>query len=211
MLFRSRLLTVADDDRSTVLGVVDPTGPGVQREPLCPLDRSPAARISMQAAPIQVIMTGDEAAGRYRDATLRMHIAQVAELVGIASAANDAATEYAKVRVAFGRPIGSFQAIKHRLVDQRSAIEVGRALVNRAADACEHGHPERDALAALAAFWAIDSLRAIPEGAIQVFGGIAYTWEHQAHVHLRRAAFAAAMLGPRARHREVVTKWLAAK
>ena len=207
----TRLLTLADDDGSTVLGVVDPTGPGVQRELLCPLDRSPAARITLQAAPIHVISTGKEAARRHRDAILRAHVAQVAELVGIASAANDAATEYAKVRIAFGRPIGSFQAIKHRLVDQRTAIEVGRALANRAADACEHDHPERDTLASLAAFWAVDSLRAIPEGATQVFGGIAYTWEHEAHVHLRRAACAAAMLGPRARHREVVTKWLAGK
>lgn len=207
----TRLLTVADDDGSTVLGVVDPTGPGVQREPLCPLDRSPAARITLQAAPIDVIMTGEQAAQRYRDATLRSHIAQVAELVGIASAANAAAAEYAKVRVAFGRPIGAFQAVKHRLVDQRTAIEVGRALVNRAADACEHDHPDRDALASLATFWAIDSLRAIPEGAIQVFGGIAYTWEHDAHIHLRRAACAAAALGSRAHHRDVVTNWLAGK
>lgn len=207
----TRLLILADGDGGNVLGVVDPTGPGVQREPLCPLDRSPAARITLQAAPIQVISAGEEAARRHRDAILRAHVGQVAELVGIASAANDAATEYAKVRIAFGRPIGSFQAVKHRLVDQRAAIEIGRALVHRAADACDHDHPERDALASLAAFWAIDSLRAIPEGATQVFGSIAYTWEHEAHVHLRRAACAAAMLGPRAHHRDVVTKWLAGK
>lgn len=207
----TRLLTLAEGDGRTVLGLVDPTGPGVQREPLRPLDHNPAARITLQAAPIQVICTGEQAASRHREAVLRARVAQVAELVGIASAANDAATDYAKVRVAFGRPIGSFQAIKHRLVDQRSAIEVGRALVNRAADACEHDHPDREALVSLAAFWGIDSLRAIPEGATQVFGGIAYTWEHQAHVHLRRAACAAAMLGPRARHRAVVTEWLATR
>lgn len=207
----TRLLVLATGDDKTVLGVVDPAGPGVQREPLCPLDHNPAARITLQGAPIQLIGDNEEAVRRHHDAVLRARVAQVAELVGIASAANEAATEYAKVRVAFGRPIGSFQAIKHRLVDHRSAIEVGRALVNRAADACEHDHPERAALVSLAAFWAIDSLRAVPEGAIQVFGGIAYTWEHHAHVHLRRAACAAAMLGPRAGHRVVVTEWLASR
>jgi acyl-CoA dehydrogenase len=139
---------------------------------------------------------------------MRAWVAQVAELVGIASAANEAAVEYAKQRTAFGHPIGVFQAIKHRLVDQRCAIEVGRALVNRAADACQHGHPDAAALASLAAYWGIDSLRAVPEGATQVFGGIAYTWEHYAHVHLRRAAGAAAGLGGRAYHRDAVTRWL---
>ena len=109
------------------------------------------------------------------------------------------------------RPIGSFQAIKHRLVDQRSAIEVGRALVNRAADACDRTTPTPTALVSLAAFWAIDSLRAVPEGATQVFGGIAYTWEHEAHVHLRRAATVAAALGPRAEHRQAITDWLATR
>jgi alkylation response protein AidB-like acyl-CoA dehydrogenase len=145
---------------------------------------------------------------RHRDAGLRARVAQVAELVGIASAANDAATEYAKVRVAFGRPIGAFQAIKHRLVDHRTAIETGRALVNRAAAACDDGDPEFEPLVSLAAFWGLDALRRVPEGATQVFGGIAYTWEHDAHVHVRRAATAVAMLGPRAHHRDVVTRWL---
>ena len=63
----------------------------------------------------------------------------------------------------------------------------------------------------LAAFWAIDSLRAVPEGATQVFGGIAYTWEHEAHVHLRRAATLSASLVPRAEHRTAITDWLAAR
>jgi alkylation response protein AidB-like acyl-CoA dehydrogenase len=132
----------------------------------------------------------------------------VAELVGVASAANHAAVEYAKVRVAFGRPIGTFQAVKHRLVDQRTVIEVARALVNRAVDACEHDHPETEALVSLAVFWAVDKLRTVPEGATQVFGGIGYTWEHDAHVYLRRAASIAATLGSRSEHRAVISDWL---
>jgi hypothetical protein len=61
---------------------------------------------------------------------------------------------------------------------------------------------------ALAAFWAGDALRAVPEGAIQVFGGIGYTWEHVAHVHLRRAAVLTALVGPRAAHRDRAADWL---
>jgi alkylation response protein AidB-like acyl-CoA dehydrogenase len=207
----TRLLICADAGDRTVLGVVDATGAGVKLQPVTPLDHNPAARISLQEAPIHIVGEGVSAGCRYRDATLRAQIAQVAELVGIASAANDAATEYAKLRIAFGRPIGTYQAIKHRLVDQRCAIETGRALVNRAADACQQAHPDAAALASLAAFWGIDALRTVPEGATQVFGGIAYTWEHHAHVHLRRAATSAATLGTRAYHRGVVTRWLSAR
>lgn len=204
----STLLVCAGRGAETALGWVELGGEGVKTEPLTPLDHNPAARISLQEAPIDVIAEGRSVESRHRAATLRAQIAQVSELVGIASAANEAAAEYAKLRCAFGRPIGAYQAIKHRLVDQRCAIEIGRALVNRAADACQLDHPHAVALASLAAFWGIDTLRAVPEGATQVFGGIAYTWEHDAHVHLRRAASSVAMLGTRAYHRRVVTRWL---
>ncbi len=79
---------------------------------------------------------------------------------------------------------------------------------SRFADACQLEHPDADALLSLTAFWAIDSLRRVPEGATQVFGGIAYTWEHEAHVHLRRAATRVATLGSRAQHRAVVCDWI---
>jgi acyl-CoA dehydrogenase len=207
----SRLLVWATAGEMNVLGIVDPTGAGVVREAVTPLDHNPAARISLRDEPVEIIADGARAESRYREAMRRAQIARTAELVGIASAANDAASEYAKLRSAFGRPIGAYQAIKHRLVDQRCAIEVGRALVNRAADACQHGHHDAAALASLAAFWGIDTLRSVPEGAIQVFGGVAYTWEHDGHVHLRRAATAAADLGRRAHHREVVTRWLSVR
>lgn len=207
----ARFTVLAEADESSVLGIVDASGPGVTRTPLTPLDRTPAALVTLDDAPIRAIADGPGTARRYRETVMRWRVGLVAELVGVAAAANAAATEYAKVRVAFDRPIGAFQAIKHRLVDQRSAIEVGRALVNRAADACDQGHPDASALVSLAAFWALDALRAVPEGATQVFGGIAYTWEHEAHVYLRRAATLAASMGSRAAHREAITDWLATR
>jgi alkylation response protein AidB-like acyl-CoA dehydrogenase len=130
-------------------------------------------------------------------ALARLAIGWSAELVGVAAAVHEAATEYAKHRVAFGKPIGAFQAVKHRLVDLRGDIEVARALVGRAAQAVESGNvDDADAMVALAAFWAAERLRAVPEGAIQVFGGIGYTWEHDAHLYLRRAAVLTALLPP---------------
>lgn len=202
------LLAIARRGSEPVLGIVGTDSHGVHRELEQPLDHSPSATVTLNGAPFRPLSSGPDAVRRHHDAMSRERLATVAELIGIAAAANDAAVEYAKMRVTFGRPIGSRQAIKHRLVDQRAAVEIARALVNRAADACELNHPDADALVSLAAFWAIDSLRRVPEGAVQVFGGIAYTWEHDAHVHLRRAATRVATLGPRARHRAVVTEWL---
>jgi alkylation response protein AidB-like acyl-CoA dehydrogenase len=209
----TRLLvrTVADDGSSTIVAV-DPAQDGVERTALRPLDHGPAAAVSLDNARVErTIAVGPEANARWATACRISLLAAVAELVGVAAAANASACEYAKVRVAFDRPIGTFQAIKHRLVDQRAAIEVARALVTRAADACDRSSPDAETLVSLAAFWAIDALRSVPEGAIQVFGGIGYTWEHEAHVHLRRAACLVASLGSRAEHRERVLQWLAAR
>ncbi|WP_348727166.1 acyl-CoA dehydrogenase family protein [uncultured Mycolicibacterium sp.] len=203
-----RLLVLAHRDGEPVLGVVEVGDRGVQRAPEQPLDHGPSATISLERTPLRPIATGAGAATRHHEAVSRSRLATVAELVGIASSANDAAVDYAKMRKTFGQPIGARQAIKHRLVDQRCVIEIARALVNRAADACELQHPDAEPLVSLAVFWAIDSLRRVPEGATQVFGGIAYTWEHQAHVHLRRAATRVTMLGSRTAHRAVVSDWL---
>jgi alkylation response protein AidB-like acyl-CoA dehydrogenase len=184
---------------------------GVARDRLRTLDVAPAATVALQdvvASGDEVVAIGSAGTALAREAELRLTLGWTAELTGVAAGANDAAVEYAKQRIAFGRPIGQFQAIKHRLVDQRAAIEVSRALVGRAAIALDTDASERAALVALAAFWAGDSLRAVPEGALQVFGGIGYTWEHVAHVYLRRAAVLTALLGPRAAHRDTAADWL---
>jgi len=203
-----QLIIIARSDGEPVLGIVDAAGSGVRRTSQQPLDHNPTSSITLAEAELAPISSGNDAVERHGKAVMRDRLATIAEVIGIASAANDSAVEYAKVRTTFGRPIGSRQAIKHRLVDQRSVLEVARALVNRAADACELDHPDAEALASLAAFWAIDSLRRVPEGATQVFGGVAYTWEHEAHVHLRRAACRIADLGSRSLHRSIVARWL---
>jgi len=207
----SFVTAAAHPDVDILLVHVDANAPGVTSEPLDPLDGMPCAAVTFDDVNVdddRIVARGPSAAGRWHATELTSTVAWTAELTGLAAAANDLAVDYAKHRIAFGRPIGSFQAIKHRIVDQRAAIEVARALWLRAAVALDGGAPDASALTALAAFWAIDQLRAVPEGAIQVFGGIGYTWEHVAHVFLRRAAVLSALLGPPARHREVVVPWL---
>ena len=108
--------------------------------------------------------------------------------VGVAGWCVDTAAEYAKVRVQFGRPIGQFQAVKHRCADMRVALEAARAAVWDAAavfdDATEAGW---DVAQGTAAALALDAGFRCAEDCIQVLGGIGYTWEHDAHLYLKRA------------------------
>ncbi len=207
-----RLVLRADrPDGSPLLVAISASAAGAKREVLRPLDAMPSVSLELHDVTVgddEVLADGDEAASRWSQAMQRLTLGWAAELTGVAAGANALGVDYAIHRIAFDRPIGSFQAIKHRLVDQRTAIEVSRALVARAAVAVETRTADADALTSLAAFWAADSLRAIPEGVIQVFGGIGYTWEHVAHVFLRRAAVLTALLGTRGHHRDVAAEWL---
>ncbi|HEX5190512.1 MAG TPA: acyl-CoA dehydrogenase [Streptosporangiaceae bacterium] len=125
-----------------------------------------------------------------------------AEACGIAGWAVRTATEYAKVRHQFGRPIGQFQAVKHRCARMLTLAEQAAAAVWDAA----RTPPGRDRefAAAVAAVVAIDAAVDAANDCIQTLGGIGYTWEHDAHLYYRRALSLRALLGPSARWRERV-------
>jgi alkylation response protein AidB-like acyl-CoA dehydrogenase len=204
-------VVLLDDGDDVAIARIPADRAGVTREPVRPLDAMPSARVTLDAVEItdaDVLARGPSCRRQWAHAEALTVLGWAAELTGIAAGANELATAYAKERIAFGRPIGTFQAIKHRLVDQRGDIEIARALVARAAGALDADATDADAMVALAAFWAVDTLHRTPEGAIQVFGGIGYTWEHPAHVFLRRSAVLTALLGERSPYREQVTEWL---
>jgi alkylation response protein AidB-like acyl-CoA dehydrogenase len=172
---------------------------GVACTPLAALDWWPLAELhftDVELGPEHALALGTEGESLLAQALDRETLAACAELVGVASGVHAMAVGYARERVAFDRPIGSFQAVKHRLVDLRADIEIARALVTAAAQSGSSSAVAR------AAFWCADALRRVPEGAIQVFGGIGYTWDHDAHLYLRRAATLAALLGECAAWRE---------
>ena len=124
-----------------------------------------------------------------------------AESTGIASWCLDAAVSYAKVREQFGKPIGAFQAVKHRCADMLAKLELARAATWDAASALDHDsdgavEPESRALAvAVAAAIASDAAVECAKSTIQVLGGIGYTWEHDAHFFLKRALANRQVLG----------------
>jgi alkylation response protein AidB-like acyl-CoA dehydrogenase len=111
-----------------------------------------------------------------------------AEQIGAAERCLELTVEYAKSRVQFGRPIGSFQALKHRMADLYVKVAAGRAVVD---DACDEPTPSNAATARLAATEALNTVAA--EG-IQLHGGIAITWEHDMHLYFKRAHGSAQLL-----------------
>ncbi|WP_406426781.1 acyl-CoA dehydrogenase [Streptomyces sp. NBC_01589] len=124
-----------------------------------------------------------------------------AEACGTAAWALDTAVAYAKVREQFGRPIGQFQGIKHLCADMLVRVEQARALVWDAARAADEAPKTRALVAALAAGTALDAAYSCAKDCIQILGGIGFTWEHDAHLHLRRALVARQLLGAGDAHR----------
>ncbi|HEY8086262.1 MAG TPA: acyl-CoA dehydrogenase, partial [Polyangiaceae bacterium] len=146
---------------------------------------------------------GDERAASI--ALDRAAIALAAESLGGAERCLEMATDYAKTRVQFDRPIGSFQAIKHRLADMFVTVEMARSAVYWAASvAASGGAAELHVAAAIAKSQCTEAFfRCAAEG-LQVHGGIGFTWEHDVHLFLRRARSSLTLLGSPSKDREAV-------
>ena len=135
-------------------------------------------------------------------------IALANEMVGGAQKALEMAVDYAKTRVQFGRPIGSFQAIKHKCADVLLEVELAKSAAYYAAAAATDDDPELPALASLAKSLASDAYRLAAAENIQIHGGIGFTWEHDAHLYFKRAKGCEVFLGDPAHHRELLAQRL---
>ncbi|WP_327168022.1 acyl-CoA dehydrogenase family protein [Streptomyces subrutilus] len=124
-----------------------------------------------------------------------------ADACGTAAWAVHTAAGHAKVREQFGRPIGRFQGVKHLCADMLVRLEQARALAWDAANSADEPAEVRSLVAALAAGTALDAAYSCAKDCIQVLGGIGFTWEHDAHLYLRRALVARQLLGPGDGHR----------
>lgn len=131
----------------------------------------------------------------------RAAVAIACDSLGVAEAMLAATVDYAKVRHQFGRPIGSFQAVKHACADMLVAIAVTRQLVGGAVDAITRGAPDSGAAAAMAKAHACETAVDVAGKAMQLHGGIGYTWESGIHVHLKRAVLNRSLFGSPAAHR----------
>ena len=144
---------------------------------------------------------GDGAAALERTLDLAS-IALANEMVGGAQKLLETSVEYAKERVQFGRPIGSFQAIKHKCADMLIDVELAKSAAYYAAAAVSEGDDELPALAALAKALVSDTYRQAAAENIQIHGGVGFTWENDAHLYFRRAKGSEVFLGDPTYHRE---------
>lgn len=162
--------------------LVDARADGVQVEPLTATDFSrPLAKVTLTAAPAVVL----EAGSRVQNLVVTVLSAEAA---GVARWALDTAVEYAKVREQFGKPIGSFQAVKHLCAEMLCrADQAAVAAADVARAAADPDEQQFAIAAAVAAAICIDAAKVNAKDCIQVLGGIGITWEHDAHLYLRRA------------------------
>lgn len=135
-------------------------------------------------------------------------VAFALELVGACQSIFDTNLQYAKERQQFGVPIGSFQAVKHKLANMFVAIERARAVAIYAVATVEDDHPRRSIAAAMAKAAAGECQRLVASDGIQLLGGIGMTWEHDQHFFIKRAKATDALLGTAAAHRARVAELL---
>ncbi len=128
------------------------------------------------------------------------------EMVGGAQQMLDTAVEYTKLRMQFGRQIGSFQAVKHKCADMLLEVELAKSAAYQAAAAVAEGDPEAPALASLAKAAASDTYLRAAADCIQLHGGIGFTWDNDTHLWFKRAKSSEAMFGDPAYHRELMMR-----
>src|SRR5438552_26787 len=132
----------------------------------------------------------------------RATVALCAEMCGGAQKVLEMTTEYAKIRVAFNRPIGSYQGVKHRAADMLVDVENAKSLTYYAAWAVDENVPDSALAVSMAKAYASDAFRRVSAAGIQLHGGIGFTWEHDLHLYFKRAKSSEFTFGDATHHRE---------
>ncbi|GLW64272.1 acyl-CoA dehydrogenase [Actinomadura rubrobrunea] len=190
------ILVVADREGRRALFAVRGDADGLARTPLPTLDQTrKMARLEFRGAPARPVGAYDP---RVMDLAA---VALAAEQLGGMQRALEMTVEYVKVRRQFGRPIGSFQAVKHRCADMFVLVESARSAVAHAADVADGAPEELPVAAALAQAYCSEAFFRVAAETVQLHGGIGFTWEHDAHLYFKRAASSRELLGSPAAHR----------
>jgi 3-oxochol-4-en-24-oyl-CoA dehydrogenase len=198
--------------RGPLLLLVDTAANGVTMRRIGGLDLlRPLGALTLSGTPATVLASGDAATAAMSHGIATAAAALGSELVGAAGHCLDAAVAYAAERQQFGRPIGSFQAIKHTCADLLAGIELARAAARHLADLLDAGAPagdldqararDLDEAVALTLLKVTSVAQQAAAGYIQILGGIGFSWEHEAHLYYRRAGAAAPLFGTAAAHR----------
>jgi alkylation response protein AidB-like acyl-CoA dehydrogenase len=186
---------------------VDGDASGLTRTPLATMDQT-RKQARLDFSDVAARPLGEPGAGW---AALSKTLDQAAvglsnEMVGGAQKVLEMAVDYAKVRVQFGRPIGSFQAIKHKCADMLLEVESAKSAAYYAAWAAAEDNEELPVVASLAKAYCSDAYFHAAAENIQIHGGIGFTWEHDAHLYFKRAKSSEILLGDATYHRELLAQ-----
>jgi len=194
---------LAGTDAGPAVFAVDPGAPGMDVTPLTTLDPTrKQCRLQFVDTPARLVGRLGAGVEVFSAALDRSAVALLSEQAGGARRAVEMATDYAKTRYQFGRAIGSFQAVKHMCADMLLEAESAVSAARFVAGSFAGQAPSRIADLALAQAYCSDAFVFVAATNIQVHGGIGFTWEHPAHLYLRRARSDAQLLGSPSWHRE---------
>jgi alkylation response protein AidB-like acyl-CoA dehydrogenase len=195
------LLVPADGVPSAVY-LVEATAPGVHRTPLVSLDMTrQLCDITLDDAPARQVAVGAAAEAAVSAGIAAGAAVLAAEQLGLAQRCLDLTVEYVKERRQFARQIGSFQAVKHRLADLWATIAQARAASRYAAACLADDDPDAPVAVALAKSACCEAAVTAAQECVQLHGGIGFTWEHPAHLYLKRAKAASVAFGTPGAHR----------
>ena len=204
----ANLLIVAARTGSGVsLFTVDPDAEGLTRTALSTMDQTrKQAKLTFEG--VEAALIGEDGGGwPVLETVLNLAaVALAAEQVGGAQRCLEMSVEYAKVRVQFGRPIGSFQAIKHKCADMLLQVESAKSAAYYAGWCAAEMNEELPQVAALAKSYCSEAYFHAAAENIQIHGGIGFTWEHPAHLYFKRAKSSELLFGDPTYHRELLAQ-----
>ena len=203
------VLLVARSPEGPSLFAVSGDAPGLTRTAMETLDPTRRlARLGLERVPARLIGSTGDAPGILERVRDRAALAVACEQLGVASRALSMAVAYAKSRVQFGRPIGSFQAVKHRCVDVAQRIESARSAAQWGVATLSANADDSGVATAMATVCCSDAAVFATSENVQVHGGIGFTWEHPAHLYFRRARSNALLQGSADDARELLLRRL---
>lgn len=201
------IIVAARNAAGVSLYCVDKGAAGMEVTQLSTMDQTrKQAKISLKNTPGTLLGAAGQGWAILTKMLDKAAVAQAAEQVGGAQKVLEMSVEYAKVRVQFGRPIGSFQAIKHKCADMLLEVESAKSAAYYAMWAAAEDNDELPVVASLAKAYCSDAYFHAAAENIQIHGGIGFTWEHDAHLYFKRAKTTELYLGDPTFHRELLAQ-----
>ncbi|SDE26885.1 acyl-CoA dehydrogenase family protein [Nocardioides lianchengensis] len=203
------LVSAVDGSGTPTLCLTEVADPGVTVRAMEAVDPGRGlAVVELDDVVVTVVASGDDVAPALQDAWLTGALLLAADAVGTADRVLELSLAYAREREQFGRPVATFQSVKHKLVDMHAELETARSMLRHALERAAAGEADWRTAASAAKARAADAAMHVAREGVQVHGGIGFTWEHEISHHFRRATAVRALHGTPSDHRARVAEGL---